>query len=76
MAAEQASAKLREEVLSRAQGRCECQLASCGDHQGRCHRKLEGAWGIAQVRPGAPALASVIGMCPVCHGRTRGPAPR
>ncbi|HKI99501.1 MAG TPA: hypothetical protein VKB51_13595 [bacterium] len=66
--AEQVSAKLRAEVLERARGRCECMMSTCGDHQGRCHRPLEGDWAVHRLRAGGPyALSNVLGMCPACH---------
>ena len=61
---------IRDEVLERSKGQCECTMSSCG-HSGRCPAMLRGEWEVHRLTAGGPyVLSNVIGMCQMCHRNT------
>jgi hypothetical protein len=61
---------LRDDVLKRSGGRCECTMKSCG-HNGRCTAMLRGEWEIHRITAGGDyILSNVIAMCQTCHRNT------
>lgn len=61
---------IREDVLQRAGGRCECTMTSCG-HTGRCNAMLRGEWEVHRITAGGPyTLSNVKGLCQTCHRNT------
>ena len=61
----------RDDVYTRAKGRCECMMSTCTHHSGRCPAMLRGEWEIHRITAGGPyTLSNVKAMCQMCHRNT------
>lgn len=62
---------IRDDVYKRAGGKCECRMAVCSHHSGRCSAMLRGEWEIHRINAGGPyTLSNVVAMCQSCHRNT------
>ncbi len=62
-------------LRQRAGGRCECTMAECSHHVGRCNELLGEDWHAShKTRSEADNLRNLIAMCQTCHQNTEHPA--
>ena len=55
----------------RAGGKCECTMAECSHHVGRCNVQLGENWhAYPGSRSGADDLGNLIAMCQTCYRTT------
>ncbi len=67
------SDETRRKLYQRAGGRCECTMAVCTHHTGRCPHGLYGSdWHAHhRARGGGDDRGNLIAMCKTCHKNTR-----
>jgi hypothetical protein len=69
--AETLSQKMRDDLFTRAGGKCECTMRGCGHHSGRCNAMLRGGWEAHRMTAGGPyILSNLVAMCQTCHRTT------
>ena len=64
---------VRDELYSRAGGRCECRMTICDHGDRRCSRGLSPGYWDAHHRSadGPDTPSNLIAMCATCHKNTR-----
>ena len=64
---------VKQELYTRASGRCECTMTVCDHGTRRCSRGLSaGYWDAHHRNANGPAVPSnLIAMCATCHKNTR-----